>query len=285
MKYKETVSSYRINPLFLLPKEKIFIRIVEGNGETPFILRTESGKLREVSKDYWFWQAPRKKGLFPLKIFHPLGVDSILINIFVMVPTKEMKGETLHGYRIGRYPPKPWKDLSIYTPPNGFIEVTPENEETYLSPHFQLKQFLCKQEGGYPKYIVLRESLLLKLEWILEKVNERGLSCETFHVLSGYRTPYYNQSLGNVRFSRHLWGDAADLFIDEDPKDDWMDDLNGDGEINDRDGDLLLGIIEGMDEEPHSKIYIGGLGRYEENSYHGPFIHVDARGYPARMGG
>lgn len=281
---RESVSSYRINSLFLLPKENIFIEVMEGKGETPYNLRVLSGKVREVTSDYWYWQAPGKKGLYPLIIFHPEGLDSILFNIYVMVPSKRMKGESLNGYQIGQYPAKQWKNLSIYTPPQGFIEVTLANEENFLSPHFQLKQFLCKQEGGYPKYIVLRENLLLKLEMILEKVNEKGFPCETFNILSGYRTPYYNRSLGNVLFSRHPWGDAADFFIDEDPRDNWMDDLNGDGEMNDRDGDVLYEIIEELDGEDSFKPFVGGLGRYRKNSFHGPFIHVDVRGFHARMG-
>lgn len=55
------------------------------------------------------------------------------------------------------------------------------------------------------------------LEFILEKVNAQGYRWETFCVMSGYRTPYYNKAIGNVRYSRHLWGDAADIFIDENP--------------------------------------------------------------------
>ena len=59
--------------------------------------------------------------------------------------------------------------------------------EVRLSPHFTLGQFVCKQAGGYPKYVVLRERLLLKLERLLEAVNAKGHAAETFHVMSGYR--------------------------------------------------------------------------------------------------
>ena len=48
---------------------------------------------------------------------------------------------------------------------------------------------------------------------ILQKVNERGYRCDTFHIMSGYRTPYYNGAIGNVRYSRHVWGGAADIFF------------------------------------------------------------------------
>ena len=47
--------------------------------------------------------------------------------------------------------------------------------------------------------------------------------------MSGYRTPFYNRSIGNqTRFSRHVYGDAADIYADDDG-DGKMDDLDGDG--------------------------------------------------------
>jgi len=210
--------------------------------------------------------------------------DSITLNVFVMVPYNQLKGEYLGGYRIGKYPAIPYKQLPIYKPPKGFIEVTKENEETLVSPHFKLKQFLCKQESDYPKYIVLRERLLLKLELILEKVNEKGYRCDTFNILSGYRTPYYNRKIGNVKYSRHVYGGAADIFIDEDPKDDVMDDLNQDGKIDYRDAGIIYDIIDGMYGRPWYVRFLGGLGRYKKTEKHGPFVHVDARGFRARWG-
>lgn len=211
-------------------------------------------------------------------------MDSIILNVFVMLPFKELKGEYLNGYRIGRYPSTPLKGLSIYKVPKGFIEVTKENEEIFMTPHFQLKQFVCKQESNYPKYIVLRERLLLKLELILERVNEKGYPCKTFNIMSGYRTPYYNQVIGNVKYSRHLWGGAADIFIDENPCDQVMDDLNRDGRIDYHDAKVLYDIIDSMYGKPWYSKFLGGLAWYKKTSSHGPFVHVDVRGYKARWG-
>ena len=52
--------------------------------------------------------------------------------------------QTENGYRIGAYPAKPLKGDAQYVPPPGFIEVTKENQDTKVSPHFVLKQFLGK---------------------------------------------------------------------------------------------------------------------------------------------
>jgi len=100
--------------------------------------------------------------------------------------------------------------------------------------------------------------------------------------MSGYRTPYYNQLIGNVRYSRHLWGDAADIFIDEDPRDDTMDDLNGDCKIDYRDAKILFDIAEELFSDPQLSHFQGGLGWYKTSSAHGPFVHVDVRGWRAR---
>ena len=82
--------------------------------------------------------------------------------------------------------------------------------DAQVSPHFKLRQFLCRQSGSYPQYLVLRQPLLAKLEELLAAVNDRGIEAPTFSIASAYRTPNYNAAIGNVTtFSRHEYGDAA----------------------------------------------------------------------------
>jgi len=284
VKFKDEVSPYRVIGVYVLPNETLTVEVQDTDKRSQYVLHASAGKATQIEANKWQWQAPQKTGLYPLRIVRQQPGDSITLNVFVMVPYNHLKGEYLGGYRIGKYPAIPYKQLPIYKPPRGFIEVTKESEETLVSPHFKLKQFLCKQEGDYPKYIVLRERLLLKLELILEKVNEKGYRCDTFNILSGYRTPYYNKRIGNVKYSRHVYGGAADIFIDEDPKDDVMDDLNHDGKIDYRDAGIIYDIIDGMYGRPWYVRFLGGLGRYKKTEKHGPFVHVDARGFRARWG-
>jgi hypothetical protein len=205
------------------------------------------------------------------------------LNAFVMVPFERVRRGALNGYPIGSYPRRPSRLESFYRPPAGFIEVTRDNEDTALSPHFRLRQFVCKQESRYPKYVVLRPELLAKLEGLLEALNERGIDATTLEVMSGYRTPRYNRRLGNVPTSAHLWGGAADVFVDEDG-DGMMDDLNGDGRVDVGDTLVLSEIVEQIEASQTHIRLIGGLGRYHSNEAHGPFVHVDVRGYRARWG-
>jgi hypothetical protein len=241
------------------------------------------GKERQLSHNRWYWQAPKASGLYFARVTHRSG-ESLHLNIFVMVPVHHMEGDYLSGYRIGRYPTATLRQLPIYPPPRGFVEVTPENENTLVSPHFRLRQFLCKQDGGYPKYMLLDARLLLALELLLEKVNQRGIHARTFQILSGYRTPYYNRAIGNsTTYSRHAWGDAADIFIDED-YDGQMDDLNNDGVVDTHDAGVLYDIVDNEYDPRTQKLLVGGLARYRETSSHGPFVHVDVRGMYARWG-
>ena len=61
-----------------------------------------------------------------------------------------------------------------------------------------------------------------------------------------------------------------------------MDDLNRDGRVNSRDAKLLAKVLEGVEQE-HGEL-VGGLGVYPATRSHGPFVHVDVRGVPARWG-
>jgi hypothetical protein len=63
-----------------------------------------------------------------------------------------------------------------------------------------------------------------------------------------------------------------------------MDDLDGDGRTTKADARWLYELIDGMHATGELKEFVGGLGLYGSNSVHGPFVHVDVRGYRARWG-
>jgi uncharacterized protein YcbK (DUF882 family) len=100
--------------------------------------------------------------------------------------------------------------------------------------------------------------------------------------MSGYRTPWYNAQLGNVPDSRHTLGDAADIYIDVAPRNGIMDDLNHDGRDDFGDSRLLADDVDALFREPALDYLRGGVGAYHSTGAHGPFVHVDARGWRAR---
>ncbi len=275
---------YGIASVFVLPHEMIKIEALTKNQRSLFQLRDFKGRQIAGQAHRWHWRAPIQPGTYTLTLDRDRKIETAVIHVLVMVPYNRVENEQISGYWIGRYPSKAYKNLPAYNPPRGFVEVNAQNMALQISPHFKLSQFLCKQNGGFPKYLVLKEQLVLKLELLLERINAQGFHCSTFNVLSGYRTPYYNQSIGNVKYSRHVYGGAADIFIDENPSDDMMDDLNRDGKIDYNDALLLYNLIDNLSDEEEYRVFIGGLGWYKKNHAHGPFVHVDVRGFRARWG-
>jgi len=242
---------------------------------------TMDGKVMGQRADNgWLLAAPIKPGLYQLRIARIGTDDESLLQLWVVQPIAARQDETLNGYKVGKYP-APRANRANYDPPAGMIEVTPDNIDTRLSTHFTLRQFVCKQASGYPKYVVVQESLLLLLERLLAEVRSNNFDVETFGIISGYRTPWYNRSIGNVQYSRHVYGDAMDIFIDADG-DGRMDDLNRDGVHNMADIKLFYDMVDALKARPENIALVGGVGRYRRNSRHGGFVHIDTRGYRAR---
>src|SRR4029079_14012790 len=87
--------------------------------------------------------------------------------------------------------------------------------------HFRLSDFLTHdQQGVWPKYLVLRAPLVDKLELVIAQLESRGIHVTHMQVMSGFRTPLYNARAGErggrSKISRHMYGDAADVFVDND---------------------------------------------------------------------
>jgi uncharacterized protein YcbK (DUF882 family) len=199
--------------------------------------------------------------------------------VITLVPAAEARGGRLNGYRIGTYPAA---TSDLYAPPVWFIEVTPENRDLRVSEHLTLGQFLTKDQFDvWPKYLALDLRLVDKLELVIQELNAMGVPAERMHVMSGFRTPLYNGPGGGGRaaLSRHMWGDAADVWIDS-LGDEQMDDLNGDGRIDIDDAAVIMRAVERVERKFPD--LVGGAGTYPSSSARGPYIHIDARGYRSR---
>jgi Peptidase M15 len=281
VRYRNVISPDRVRVLTVLPGETVTLEVVAPTPRSGYVARPAAGRLVPMATARWVWTAPPVPGLYPIHIVAPDGGDSVTVQAFVLVPYDRFQGELLNGYRIGRYPAKPLRGPVGYSLPAGFVEVMPENQDVLVSPHFRLKQFLCKEPGGSRKYMVLNEQLLVALEYVLARVHAAGYRATTLHIMSGYRTPAYNGSLGNVRYSQHQLGAAADIFIDENG-DGRMDDLNGDGRSDIRDAEVLYRVIDAAAARPEAQGLIGGIGKYPATATHGPFVHVDVRNGRAR---
>lgn len=248
--------------------------------------RDRSGEV-VVSPDF---TVPEKPGIYDLAV----KVDEATrpldgLSVITLVPFSEKNDGHIGLYYLGSWPfesggrPK----TKAYANPSGFIEVTPENKSTHVSDHFQLGDFLTKgQNNVWPKYLLLEPRLLDKLELIIDDLEAHGHKVQHVQIMSGFRTPGYNEGGGNTagraNLSRHMYGDASDVFVDND-RNGVMDDLNGDGRVNERDAEVIRESAERVEQKYPA--LVGGVGVYVACCGHGPFTHIDVRGYRARWKG
>jgi uncharacterized protein YcbK (DUF882 family) len=204
-------------------------------------------------------------------------------------PASNVRRGRLGLYYIGNWPGASTAQGGrvTYRPPDGFIEVTRANADTRLSDHFRIRDFLTHDQADvWPKYVVVNLKLVDKLELVLADLKAHGINPEGVRVMSGFRTPRYNRGGGDPRgrasLSRHMYGDAADIYIDNTGSGQ-MSDLNRDGRVDTGDARLILASVNRV-ERAHPSL-VGGCGVYTGNGAHGPFVHIDTRGYPARWTG
>jgi hypothetical protein len=234
----------------------------------------------------------RAKTVLPTEVDNALNAITNFAQITLTPFTAKQRGR-IGTYLIGSWPGErgargPAKaPAERYANPRGFIQVTLENRDTPVSEHFRLRDFLTKnQPTVWPKYVVLELRLIDKLELVLTDLASQGINTSGVTVMSGFRTPSYNEGGGNTAgragLSRHMYGDAADIFIDND-RNGTMDDLNRDGRVDTRDVKVIAEAVDRV-ERAHPEL-IGGAGVYSACCGHGPFIHIDTRGYRARWTG
>ena len=203
--------------------------------------------------------------------------------LITLMPFAEKRGGLVNGYRLGDWPAERWLMARNYFNPDGFVEVMPSNASLALSRHFVLGDFVTHdQQSQWPKYVVLEEKLIDKLELVLRELVQSGHRADRVVVLSGFRAPYYNErgaGEGMARASRHQYGDAADIIIDSNG-DGQMDDLNGDRRLDLKDIEPVTAAIDRVESQYAE--FVGGLGTYSAMGPRGPFAHVDVRGTSAR---
>ncbi len=234
--------------------------------------------------------APSRPGVYKLAVQMDRAKRAVDdLSVITLVPFAEKRGGKIGLYYLGSWPyerggtPR----SKAYATPDGFIEVTPENQNTFVSEHFRLRDFLTKdQPNVWPKYLLVNPKMLDKLELIIQELERGGRDIRHVAVMSGFRTPRYNHGGGNTagraNLSRHMYGDACDIYVDNDRNGN-MDDLNGDRLIDARDAEVMGAAAERVERRYPS--LVGGVGVYSACCGHGPFTHIDVRGFRARWRG
>ena len=302
--------------LFLLPGDPLVIRI-RGDISRPARDKSNSGlethgwsvlfnghPMKLEANNRFSGTVPQDPGFYPLKFINQppstQGQASFNFNqgslretagptllVIVLHPFSKIKNGFLDQYPMGFYPnpedaPEkviPRTARSFYLPPKGFIEVAGSNRELFISQNYRLQDFICHLNVPFPQFIALSPALLLKLEWLTLYLKQFTQNPEArLTILSGFRPPRYNQSVSGALWSRHIYGDGADIIVDLSPKDNQMDDLNQDGRIDRQDIMILYKFIDEIDLITGLPGGVGIFGRGKN----GPSLHIDTRGYKAR---
>lgn len=156
-----------------------------------------------------------------------------------------------------------------------YLVIKAEDMKKLVVDSFTVDMFIPKDQfynevlRGVREYTYwsVKAELLYMLHDLQLALEKDGLNKRAFWIENSYRHPADNEAIGGAKLSRHLYGDAIDLMIE---------DINSDGTISVTDRDVVLKILTEKVVQDR-----GGVGRYGDSMS----IHFDARGSKARWGG
>ncbi|MCX7934763.1 MAG: D-Ala-D-Ala carboxypeptidase family metallohydrolase, partial [Planctomycetota bacterium] len=243
-------------------------------------------------------QAPAQAGAVFLRLYFAADSQMRQATLCVHVPyqaalSRPQSGTlTINGENLGTYHEPRQTGIEkvdghpeAYQPPRLFLRITPRTADLLVSPSLALADLVVPSrdtQRRHTAYVPVCYPLLQAIEKLRITLADRGINSAGINLLSVFRTPAYNRSVGSGRFGRHIYGDAVDFIIDNDSDGD-MDDLNRDGRVDRHDSLLLVAMIE--DLQADGQIPIGGIGVYAFAG--GPFrttLHLDLRGHRATWG-
>ncbi|MGK2962695.1 MAG: D-Ala-D-Ala carboxypeptidase family metallohydrolase [Gemmatimonadaceae bacterium] len=223
--------------------------------------------------------APEKPGFYRLALVKDDDRRVIEgLTVAVLVPFEQKEGIMLNGYRIGTYLAE--RLAGKQTPPEGFLEIMPQDVELPLSKHLKVGDFLNHDsQDTWPRYTAVSPRLLDKIELVIAEIGRWHGGGPTdvslaLDVKSGFRAPDHNRRVKRAaKDSQHQYGDAADIAID----------ANGDGKYSAVDS-RMVGLAVEIVELKHPHL-VGGLGIYTSGHTRTTYVHIDARGKRARWRG
>lgn len=230
--------------------------------------------LSERSTEFSF-ELPLLHGIYSVTASDSSSVQEWLI--MVPLDKSQFRTASINSFPVGFYGDGNSRN---YLPESGFIELWPGTFESRVSTHLSLSDFLGHVDGSWPQYMVLDLRLVYKMEMVFAGVADNYSEARDIHCISGFRTPAYNAEIGNeTGFSLHLYGSAADFWIEGWPENELIDDLDRNKRIDVYDAEYIIDITREL--EAAGRVAVGGASAYRWISTHGPFVHLDTRGSPA----
>lgn len=103
------------------------------------------------------------------------------------------------------YYPDPYEGSAQYLPPVRFVDLDDADPMLEVAPNFALEEYMAAWKG---RWGVLQPHVVERVQDVRDEVGA------PVAVNSGYRSPAYNAEVGGVTYSRHQYGDAADLDVE-----------------------------------------------------------------------
>jgi hypothetical protein len=268
------------------------------------------GKVLETAEQSLTLRAPQKPGVhwFTAVVPKADGTETIRIPVLVMIEAKHARNPrtgavtvSVDKTLIGNYKDpaqsgskRVREHAAEYAPPKFFVRLTPETEDIKVSRYARAGQMVApsgpkdKPRSEWTRHIDLfppRPAVYRKLDLFGDSMRAAKIDIKELDIVSAFRTPAHNrQTEGSAEFSRHPYGDAIDFIVDISPRDHKMDDLNGDGKVDRKDGLILCNLIRKLESE--NRVRPGGIGLYEYSGDDSALshVHLDARGFITRWG-
>lgn len=98
--------------------------------------------------------------------------------------------------------PAPYDGSATYAAPVRYLDLNALEPSLDVAPNFVLEELAAAYKG---RWAVVQPRLVAHLQGLRDTIGG------PLTVTSGYRNPAYNASVGGVTYSRHQYGDGADL--------------------------------------------------------------------------
>ena len=99
--------------------------------------------------------------------------------------------------------PEAYNGSTQYSAPVRFIDLTTADPDLMLAPNFALDEVMQEYKGDYGMYQV---HVMEYLQAIRDSIGA------ALYINSGYRNVTYNAGVGGATYSRHMYGDAVDMY-------------------------------------------------------------------------
>ncbi|MEM9547719.1 MAG: D-Ala-D-Ala carboxypeptidase family metallohydrolase [Bacteroidota bacterium] len=153
-----------------------------------------------------------------------------------------------------------------------YYEIGRKDFYRYIVDDFRIEDFLCKDQFYFEAlkdksktyYWLIDKEVLINLLRLQKELERKGCNKNGFTITNGHRHPRYNEKVGGAKLSRHIQGEAIDLYIQ---------DIDNSGHYSKKDKAIVLKLLEDIIIKDK-----GGIGLYPGTRV----VHFDVRGYRAR---